>query len=127
MAAGYATIANDGEYHTPDCIIKITDAKGNDIVPEDKSTKSVYSSSASRMMTSVLQSCVTESEGTAHVCQLDVDMPAACKTGTTNDYVDGWLCGYTPYYTTAVWVGMDKYKSVDNLKGNTYPASIWKN
>lgn len=127
MAAGYATIANDGEYHTPDCIIKITDTKGNDIVPEDKSTKSVYSSSASRMMTSVLQSCVTESEGTAHVCQLDVDMPAACKTGTTNDYVDGWLCGYTPYYTTAVWVGMDKYKSVDNLKGNTYPASIWKN
>lgn len=127
MAAGYATIANDGEYHTPDCVIKITDTKGNDIVPEDKSTKSVYSSSASRMMTSVLQSCVTESEGTAHVCQLDVDMPAACKTGTTNDYVDGWLCGYTPYYTTAVWVGMDKYKSVDNLKGNTYPASIWKN
>lgn len=127
MAAGYATIANDGEYRTPDCIIKITDAKGNDIVPEDTSTKSVYSSSASRMMTSVLQSCVTESEGTAHVCQLDVDMPAACKTGTTNDYVDGWLCGYTPYYTTAVWVGMDKYKSVDNLKGNTYPASIWTN
>ena len=127
MAAGYATIANDGEYRTPDCIIKITDAKGNDIVPEDTSTKSVYSSSASRMMTSVLQSCVTESEGTAHVCQLDVDMPAACKTGTTNDYVDGWLCGYTPYYTTAVWVGMDKYKSVENLKGNTYPASIWTN
>ena len=127
MAAGYATIANDGEYRTPDCIIKITDAKGNDIVPEDTSTKSVYSSSASRMMTSVLQSCVTESEGTANVCKLDVDMPAACKTGTTNDYVDGWLCGYTPYYTTAVWVGMDTYKSVDNLKGNTYPASIWKN
>lgn len=127
MAAGYATIANDGKYRTPDCIIKITDAKGNDIVPEDTTTKTVYSSSASRMMTSVLQSCVTESEGTAHVCQLDVDMPAACKTGTTNNYVDGWLCGYTPYYTTAVWVGMDKYKSVDNLKGNTYPASIWKN
>lgn len=127
MAAGYATIANDGEYRTPDCIIKITDAKGNDIVPEDTSTKSVYSSSAARMMTSVLESCVTESAGTAHVCKLDVDMPAACKTGTTNDYVDGWLCGYTPYYTTAVWVGMDVYKSVDNLKGNTYPASIWKN
>lgn len=127
MAAGYATIANDGEYRTPDCIIKITDAKGNDIVSEDTSTKTVYSSSAARMMTSVLESCVTESEGTAHVCKLDVDMPAACKTGTTNDYVDGWLCGYTPYYTTAVWVGMDTYKSVDNLKGNTYPADIWKN
>lgn len=127
MAAGYATIANDGEYRTPDCIIKITDAKGNDVVPEDKTTKSVYSSSAARMMTSVLESCVTESEGTAHVCKLDTDMPAACKTGTTNDYVDGWLCGYTPYYTTAVWVGMDTYKSVDNLKGNTYPADIWRN
>ena len=64
MAAGYATIANDGEYRTPDCIIKITDAKGNDIVPEDTSTKSVYSSSASRMM-QAFSSCVTEYEGTA--------------------------------------------------------------
>ena len=127
MAAGYATLANDGQYRTPDCILKITDAKGNEIVSENTSKKQIYSSNAAREMTDILESCVTTSSATASVCKLDVDMPAACKTGTTSDYVDGWLCGYTPYYTTAVWVGMDVYKTVDNLKGNTYPADIWKN
>lgn len=127
MAAGYATLENDGEYRTPTCIVKITDAEGNVIVPDEQKGESIYSSNAAHMMTDVLESCVTTPGATATGCKLDVDMPAACKTGTTSNYVDGWLCGYTPYYTTAVWVGMDVYESVDNLKGNTYPAYIWKN
>lgn len=127
MAAGYATLANDGNYRTPTCIVKITDSDKNVIVPDAQKSRDIYSTNAARMMTDVLESCVTESHGTASGCKLDVDMPAACKTGTTSNYVDGWLCGYTPYYTTAVWVGMDVYQSVDNLKGNTYPAYIWKN
>ena len=128
MAAGYATLANDGSYRRPTCIVKITDAQGNDLVSESdaNSSKSVYTSQAARMMTNVLESCVTSSSATASNCGLDVDIPVACKTGTTSNYVDGWLCGYSPYYTTAVWVGMDVYESVDNLKGNTYPAYIWK-
>lgn len=127
MAAGYATLANDGKYRTPTCIVKITDSDKNVIVPDSQKSRDIYSTNAARMMTDVLESCVTASYATASGCKLDVDMPAACKTGTTSNYVDGWLCGYTPYYTTAVWVGMDVYQSVDNLKGNTYPAYIWKN
>lgn len=127
MAAGYATLANDGKYRTPTCIVKITDSDKNVIVPDEQKSHDIYSTNAARMMTDVLESCVTASYATASGCKLDVDMPAACKTGTTSNYVDGWLCGYTPYYTTAVWVGMDVYQSVDNLKGNTYPAYIWKN
>ena len=127
MAAVYATLANDGKYRTPTCIVKITDSDKNVIVPDEQKSHDIYSTNAARMMTDVLESCVTASYATASGCKLDVDMPAACKTGTTSNYVDGWLCGYTPYYTTAVWVGMDVYQSVDNLKGNTYPAYIWKN
>lgn len=126
MASAYATLCNDGKYREPTCIARITDTEGNIIVPDEQSGKQIYSTNASRMMTEVLETCVNVPSATASVCKLSVDMPAACKTGTTTDYVDGWLCGYTPYYTTAVWVGMDVYKSVDNLKGNTYPADIWK-
>ncbi len=128
MAAGYAALANDGQYRTPTCIEKITDASNKTVVSEDyQEEKRIYTRRSARMMTSVLESCVTSSSATAHNCKLDVkDMPAACKTGTTSSYVDGWLCGYTPYYTTAVWVGRDTMKTVDNLKGNTYPAYIWK-
>ena len=127
MAASYATLANDGIYRSPDCIEKITDAQGNELVSYEPGDTQIYKANAARQMTDVLETCVTSGSATAHVCQLDVDMPAACKTGTTSDYVDGWLCGYTPYYTTAVWVGKDIYQPVDNLKGNTYPADIWKN
>ncbi|MCD8018821.1 MAG: PBP1A family penicillin-binding protein [Clostridiales bacterium] len=127
MAAGYATLANDGVYRTPTCIVKITDSSQNIIVADEQETEEIYSTNAARMMTDVLESCVTESSATASNCALSVDMPVACKTGTTSDYVDGWLCGYSAYYTTVVWVGMDAYEEVDNLKGNTYPAYIWKN
>ena len=127
MAAGYATLANDGRYRTPTCIVRITDTEGNVIVPNEEESKEIYSSSAARSMTDILESCVTASYATAAGCALDVDMPVACKTGTTSNYVDGWLCGYSPYYTTAVWVGMDVYEPVDNLRGGSYPAYIWKN
>src|SRR5699024_2073142 len=127
MAAGYATLANDGRYRTPTCIIRITDAEGNVIVPNEEESKEIYSSSAARSMTHILESCVTDSSATASGCDLDVDIPVACKTGTTSNYVDGWLCGYSPYYTTAVWVGMDVYESVDGLTGSSYPEDIWKN
>ena len=35
------------------------------------------------------------------------------------------FCGYTPYYTTAVWVGYDSPKTVNDLYGSTYPGRIW--
>ncbi len=125
MAAGYATLANDGVYRTPTCIVRITDSKGNSTTEDSDDKKSIYSEDAARKMTDVLESCVTSYPGTATDCALDSGIPVACKTGTTSSYVDGWLCGYSPYYTTAVWVGMDVFQTVDDLKGNTYPAYIW--
>lgn len=54
---------------------------------------------------------------------MDSQVPG--KTGTTNDKKDGWFCGFTPYYTTAVWVGYDSPKTVADLYGSTYPGRIW--
>lgn len=123
MAAGYATLANDGEYRRPTCISKIITKDGKELKRTEDDVRQVYKKNASRMMTSVLQSVVTS--GTAKNCAL-ANMSVAAKTGTTNDETDGWLCGYTPYYTTAVWVGANEVEKVDALKGNTYPAYIWK-
>lgn len=125
MAAGYATLANDGEYRRPTCISKIVTKDGRELERTGEDVRQVYKKNAARMMTSVLQSVVTSPLGTAKNCQL-TNMNAAAKTGTTNDQTDGWLCGYTPYYTTAVWVGANDVERVSNLKGSTYPAYIWK-
>ncbi|MGC9973789.1 MAG: transglycosylase domain-containing protein [Gaiellaceae bacterium] len=55
---------------------------------------------------------------------------AAAKTGTTDNHDDGWLCGYTPQLTTAVWVGYaDSERPVYvhgvAIAGGNIPASIW--
>jgi penicillin-binding protein 1A len=38
----------------------------------------------------------------------DFKMPTAGKTGTTQNWADAWTVGYTPYYTTAIWLGFDQ-------------------
>lgn len=125
MAAGYATLANDGEYRRPTCISKIITKDGKELERIDADVRRVYKKEAARMMTSVLKSVITSPDGTAKECAL-TNMNAAAKTGTTNNQADGWLCGYTPYYTTAVWVGANEVEKVNGLRGNTYPAYIWK-
>ena len=123
MAAGYATLANDGVYRTPTCIVKITDASGNDIYVSEQTGQTVYKQNAARMMTDVLTGVFTN--GTAKGLGID-NMPCAGKTGTTNDQKDGWFVGYTRYYTTSVWVGYDMPQTLDELMGNTYPGMIWQ-
>ncbi len=124
MAAAYAALENEGIYRTPTCIVKITDAAGEPVVTDVIEEKRIYQSDAAAMMTDILQSVVDSEPGTARGCKL-YNQPAAAKTGTTTDNTDGWLCGYTPYYTTAVWVGQDQVKKVSGLSGSSYPAYIW--
>ena len=88
-------------------------------------TKLIYSGNAARMMTDVLKG-VFVGHGTAASVGGISNMDSAGKTGTTNDNKDGWFCGYTPYYTTAVWVGYDQPRAIDGLWGSSYPARIWK-
>lgn len=123
MAAGYATLENDGKYRTPTCVRKITDSDGNTIYESTQESVVIYGETESRMMTSVLQSVVED--GTGKGARLD-GVPCAGKTGTTNDNKDGWFVGYTRYYTTSVWVGYDMPQSEETLEGDTYPAWIWK-
>lgn len=125
MASGFATIENDGVYREPTCIVKIQDSSGKTIVSDAIHTKLIYSGNAARMMTDVLKG-VFQSHGTAASIGGIYNMDSAGKTGTTNDNRDGWFCGYTPYYTTAVWVGYDQPRSIYDLWGSSYPARIWK-
>ena len=123
MAAGYAALANDGVYREPTCIMRITGDDGADVYLAAQEGQEVYRQNAARMMTDVLKGVFTN--GTGRGLGLS-DMPCAGKTGTTNDHKDGWLAGYTRYYTTSVWVGYDMPKEMDSLMGNTYPGKIWQ-
>ena len=123
MAKAYATLENDGNYRNPSCIMKITDADGNVIYQADQTELEVYKTNAARQMTDILETVMTD--GTAKGLKLS-DMACAGKTGTTNDNKDGWFVGYTPYYTTSVWVGYDTPRTLTGLTGASYPGQIWQ-
>lgn len=123
MASAYATLENDGKYRDPTCIVKILDSDDNEIVSDHIEQETIYKKDAARAMTDILKGVITN--GTARGLGLSNGQPSAGKTGTTNDKKDGWFCGYTPYYTTAVWVGYDSPKTVADLYGSTYPGRIW--
>ena len=127
MANAYATLANHGTYTQTDCISSILDSEGNEIYEEPES-KQVYQKSAADQMTDILKGVFTASKATAVKLNWydSTDIEAAGKTGTTNDNKAAYFCGYTPYYTIAVWVGYDQPQSVKGLSGGTYPAYIWK-
>lgn len=122
MAAAYATLENDGNYRAPTCIVKITDADGNEILSTVQEEKNIYKTTAARMMTDMLVTAVSEGTGRG----LGVTgMPSAGKTGTTNDNKDGWFAGYTRYYTASIWVGYDMPEKLPGLSGSSYPGGIW--
>ncbi|MCD7922873.1 MAG: transglycosylase domain-containing protein [Clostridiales bacterium] len=125
MANAYATLENHGEYTQTDCISSILNSNGDEIY-EEPDSKIIYDSSAADAMTDVLEGVLTSGTAKGVKWSSASDIAAAGKTGTTNDYKAGWFCGYTPYYTIAVWVGCDTPKTVSGLLGSTYPLYIWK-
>jgi len=67
-----------------------------------------YDSASIDLLTHVLQDVFYQGSARYAAQRFNFHFPAAGKTGTTNHYRDAWFAGYTPEYTTVVWVGMDK-------------------
>lgn len=122
MAKAYATLQNDGVYRDPSCILKITNSLNEVIYKPDQDEQVIYKEQAAREMTDILEGVLVSGTGKGYA--LD-DMACAGKTGTTNDNKDGWFCGYTPYYTMAVWVGYDQPRALQGNIGGKYPLTIW--
>ena len=59
-------------------------------------------------MSSMLADVDQRGHRRARRAQLGFTLPAAGKTGTTNDYNDAWFIGFTPKLVTGVWVGFDQ-------------------
>lgn len=125
MAAAYSSLVNFGNYTPADCILSMTDGEGN-AVYEEPDSSDVYDSNAAIEMTDIMMGVLERGTG-AHLEWNDLStVPAAAKTGTTNNSTNGWFCGYTAPYTISVWVGNDDNTPVDDLSGETYPAYIWR-
>ena len=121
MCAAYATIANGGEYNKPTLYSKVVDHDGNVLLDGTGESHTVLKDSTAYLLTNAMEDVVNSGTGTA--CQLP-NMPVAGKTGTTTSNKDLWFCGFTPYYTCAVWGGYDDNKECDY--DTSFRFRLWK-
>ena len=125
MATGFSTLANNGIYRTPTCILKITDASGNVILDNTgnkDNNQLIYEENAANTMTNVLKGVLTRGTGRKYQVKNAI---CAAKTGTTNNNYDSWFVGYSYYYTTSVWCGYDMPKSMADGTATTFAGKIW--
>lgn len=128
----YGTFASGGYLAQPRYITKIETMRGESESFE-QTPKAVLAPEVAYLITDVLLAVTqgyTDSEGkrragtATNVAKLSV--PVAGKTGTTNDAVDAWFIGYTPYYVGGVWVGFTDNKPLGSKEyGGKVAAPIW--
>ena len=123
MAAGYATLANEGVHIDPVTIRLVKDPLGQDLLDNRFPQQTeVVSAGTAYIMTTMLESVIQEGTGYPNA---DIGRPAAGKTGTTSDYRDAWFVGFTPDLVAAVWIGNDDYTHMNESYGGNIPARIW--
>jgi penicillin-binding protein 1A len=148
MARGFAVFANQGRDVTPIAIRAVEDRNGRIVLDTEREVRQqqrqmknggqVISPQNAYVMTSILKKTVemgTLANGSGWGSKFTFKdeqgnryrIPAAGKTGTTQNWSDAWAVGYTPYYTTAIWFGFDKPGNSLGLSltGATLAGPLW--
>jgi penicillin-binding protein 1A len=127
MAAAYAAFAAKGVYAEPYAIATIKDRDGRVVYSHHAVTDQAFDERAVGNLNRPLQDVVRRGTGGAAA----LGRPVAGKTGTTQNYSNGWFIGYTPELATAVWVG---YADADRpmrsvhgrrVTGGSFPAQLF--
>lgn len=126
MAGAYQMYSNGGTYTPPYTYTKVLDSKGNVVLERDITPTRVISFDTATIVNKLMQRVVSARPGTgtpASLAATNPGLPVAGKTGTTDDDVDQWFVGITPYYVGICWMGFDDQiqMSVDEVTGKKTP------
>ncbi len=127
LTAAYGAFADAGVLHRPFLIRRVEDQDGNVLHATDATSQRVFSEETAFLVTSMLADVINS--GTAWRARAEgFRLPAAGKTGTTNDYHDVWFVGYTPTMVTGVWMGFDQPRSIiPNGYAGELAVPLWSN
>lgn len=120
LTAAYAAVANGGVYTKPIFITKIENANGTILYENTPVTKQIASPQSAYIMTDIMKDVVNRGTGGRARVR---NITTVGKTGTTTDEKDIWFSGYTPYYTSALWIGEDQPKDLDRT--SDVPSRLW--
>ena len=127
LTAAYGAFANGGWVRQPTFIRRVEDSDGNVLYNDGGKAEQAISETTAFLMSSMLSDVINA--GTAYRArQNGFTLPAAGKTGTTNEYVDAWFVGFTPHLVTGVWLGFDQPKTIiRNGYAGELAVPIWGN
>jgi penicillin-binding protein 1A len=117
--------ANNGIRVEPLFITQIEDHSGNELMEQRPRQREVLPAAPVAILNSMMRSVVDH--GTGAVARAwGFTLPAAGKTGTTDDYSDAWFVGYTPKVAAGVWVGYDAPKPIGRgMTGTKAAVPLW--
>jgi penicillin-binding protein 1A len=124
QADGYATLADGGVHHDPTAISKVEFPDGKVDEIESEEGDRVLTTGQAFDVTNILKGVITQGTGAGYT-----NLPCsevAGKTGTSEGESDAWFVGYTPEFSTAVWVGHPQSRETTGFGGPT-AGPIWKN
>jgi penicillin-binding protein 1A len=125
FAAAYATLGNGGRYVAPRLITRVENARGQVLWSAPADARQVVDPGVAFLTVNMMQDVVDSGTATS-IRRAGFWLPAAGKTGTTNDAKDVWFVGMTPDLVGAVWLGFDQPKRISgNASGGRLAAPIW--
>jgi len=129
MLAAYSVFANGGYRVAPYFVERVEDDKGNKLMVNQplvagESAERVIDSRNAFIMSSLMRDVVRAGTATRAMRLKRNDL--AGKTGTTNEFVDAWFCGFQPTLVAVAWVGFDQPKTLGrNETGSSAALPIW--
>jgi len=125
MVGAYSVFANGGYRINPYLILRVVDSRGNVL---SKAEPAVAGESADRVidprnafiMTTMMRDVVRG--GTAARAMQLGRQDLAGKTGTTNDNVDAWFCGFNASMVGVAWIGYDQPKTLGTVETGALAA-----
>ena len=128
LTSAYSAFAGLGEAVEPRLVLRVEDEEGKVFWTSRPNRQQVLEPPVSFLITDVLSEALERGTGTM-VREVGVQVPAAGKTGTTNDGADVWFVGYTPDLVGGVWIGFDQPRPIlngsDEATGGRLAAPVW--
>lgn len=135
LIGAYSTFMNEGIHTEPYFIERIEDRFGNVIFSHAKERHQAISKSTAYVMQYMLRGATQEQGGTAQGLRgrypdlFIEENEIGAKTGTTQNYSDGWFMGVVPELVSGVWVGGDHraihFKNIEYGQGARMAMPIW--
>jgi penicillin-binding protein 1A len=127
MIAAYTAFATLGTRAEPVGILRVEDRQGNILWQQSPRREEVMDPEHTWLMVDMMKDVIRRGTAYTAVWKAGFTLPAAGKTGTTDDYTDAWFIGYTPELVTGIWMGYDIQQRIldHNAGGGRIVAPAW--